>query len=138
MSIQPASPNEKEKGYVIIFSVILVGAVVLAITLYFSWLATFSLKSGVQLKRSQQARHLANTCAEIALKKIWDDKNFSGSGNFSGFGGSCTYQVNNLGGDNREVRSTGTMADIIRKNKVSINKVGGLVGVASWQEVADF
>ena len=135
MLIQPASRN---KGFVIIYAVILTGSVVLAMALYFTWLASFSLRTGIQLKKSEQARHLANTCAEIALQKIWDDKNFSGSGNFSGHGGNCTYQVNNLGGDNREVRATGTMDTLTRKAKVSINKVGGLVGVTTWQEVADF
>ena len=138
MLIQPAYHNKKKKGFVIIYAVILTGSVTLAMALYFSWLASFSLRSGIQLKKSEQGRHLANTCAEIALQKIWDDKNFSGSGNFSGHGGSCTYQVNNFGGDNREIQSVGTVDNIIRKAKVSIDKVGFLVNVISWQEVADF
>lgn len=138
MSIQLVFRNKNKKGFVIIYAVILTGSVILAMAIYFSWLAAFSLKSGIQLKKSEQARHLANTCAEIALQRIWDDKNFSGSGNFSGYGGSCVYQVNNLGGDNREVRATGTVSNLIRKAKVSISKVGGLVGVTSWQEVVDF
>ena len=137
MSIRPVFHNNK-KGYVLIYAVILVGSVILAMALYFSWLAAFSVQSTIQLKKSEQARHLANTCAEIALQKIWDDKNFTGSGNFSGYGGSCTYQVRNLGGDNREVRASGVMDNIIRKAKISIGEVGGMVGVTSWQEVADF
>lgn len=137
MLIQLVSHNNK-KGFVLIYAVILTGSVILAMALYFSWLAAFSVQSSIQLKKSEQARYLADTCAEIALQKIWDDKNFTGSGNFSGYGGSCTYQVNNLGGDNREVRASGTISGIIRKAKISINKVGGLVSVTTWQEVGDF
>lgn len=126
------------KGFVIIYAVIILGAITLSMIVYFSWLAIFSLKSESSHRKSDQAVYLADTCAEIALQHIWSDVNYSGSGNFSGYGGDCTYAVSNSGGENRQINATGIIDNITRKVKISIDKVNSNINIASWREVADF
>jgi len=133
-----SAKNKNFSGYVIVYSVIILGMVILAASLYFSWLATFSIKSEISYRQSDQTRYLADTCAEIALQKIWDSASYTGSGNFSGYGGSCTYAVSSSGGENRQINATGTVNNITRRVKISIDQVNSKVNVSSWREVSDF
>lgn len=137
---QPSNVEKKSDGagFAIVYIVIMIGMIALSAVLYFSWLSIFSINNSIEIRKSGQARYLADACAEIALQKIWDNSSFSGSGSFSGYGGSCTYVISNLGGENRQINSTGTVGTIIRKVKISVDKVNTNVNVASWREVADF
>lgn len=134
----PAYARKNEKGYILLYAVIIFAAVILAISIYSADLATFSTKAFISARKSKQARYLADTCAETALQKIWDDNNFVGSDNISLYGGECDYQVTNTGGDTREIRASGEINNIIRKVKVSVLIAGGQVGIVSWKEVSDF
>ena len=130
--------NKNYSGYVIIYSVIILGMVILAASLYFSWLATFSLRSEISYRQSDQTRYLADTCGELALQQIWNNASYTGSGNFSGYGGGCTWAVSNLGGENRQINATGTLNNLTRKVKILVDKVNASVNVSAWREVADF
>ena len=121
-----------------LLSVIVLGMVMLSVALYSSWLSVFVLEGSAAAKHSAQARYLADTCAEIALQKIWDSSSYTGSGSFSGFNGSCTYVVSSSGGENRQINTTGVLGNVTRKVKVLVDKVILQVNVSSWQEVADF
>jgi len=136
---QQVCARKNKKGYVILYAVIILTAVVLAVVTYSAGLAMFSARSSADLRKSSQAEFLADTCAETALQKIWDDNNYTGSGNQNSlFGGSCSYQVTNTGGSNREIRSTGIYGNMTKKVKISAVISGGLVSASPWREVADF
>lgn len=134
----PVYARKNEGGYIMLYAVIIFAAVILAVSIYSADLATFTAKSFTSVRKSKQARYLADTCTELALQKIWDDNNFSSTGNLSLFEGDCAYQVINTGGSNRELRVDGSLGDIIRKVKVSVIIVGGQINVLSWKEVSDF
>jgi len=132
---------KNKKGYVLIYSVIILGMVVLAMALYLSWLAVFSLQSKKESFNSKIAQSLADTCAENALMAIWNNSSASGTTNRSNLfstTGSCTYTIIIGTGEARTINATGTINNVTRKTQVIVNNVTSVVTYSSWREVADF
>ena len=130
--------RKKSNGYVLLYSVIILGMVVLAMALYLSWLGVFSLQNRKQTFNSKTAQSLADTCAENALMELWNDPDASGTTTRSNlFGGSCSYDISGSG-ETKTIEATGTINNITRKTKVTTSQITVGVTVDSWQEVADF
>ncbi len=127
-----------EKGYIALLSTLFLVAIggVVAGSLILLGLG-FS-KTSFVLDQSNQAKALANACAEEALEKIQESTPFSGSATINLGDGSCSYTVTKLTGQNRTVISSGTAGTIIRKVSISIDKINPNINITSWQEVADF
>lgn len=129
----------KSKGFITLISVLVVGAVGVAITLSVILLGLGSSRTSFALEQSNQAKVLANACAEEALQQIEDSTPFTSTGTSLTLGlGTCTYTVTNDGGQNRTITATGTVGTMIRKSTIIINQISPLITVTSWQEVADF
>lgn len=122
-------------GYIFLITVLVIGAVGVAIATSLLWLGLGSSKSSFALTQSNQAKALANACAEEALQQITNSISFSGTGNLALGQGTCTYTVTKLTGQNRTITASGTVGTIIRKINISINKITPNVVVTSWQEV---
>jgi len=127
-----------EQGYITLFSVLMVSAIGLTIVLSLSKLSISSTRMGIVLWQSNQAKALANACAEKAIQQVKTSPSFSGTDNLSLGGGTCTYTVADLGGQEREVEAVGVVDDSTRKVKVVISQITPELVVQSWQEVADF
>ena len=119
-------------------SVIILSSIGIAIGTAILLIGLGSSKSRLALEHSNQAKGLVNACAEEALNKIRASINFSGSGSLILGQGSCNYEVINLGGQNREVRSSANISGVVRKVKILINQINPKINATSWQEVADF
>ena len=127
-----------QKGYIALITVLVTGAVGVAITVSLLLLGLGSSRTSFSLEQSNQAKALANACAEEALQQIRDSTPFTGTGNLTLGQGSCSYTVTSGGSQNRTITSTGTVGTIIRKVKITIDKITPSIYVTSWQEVADF
>lgn len=130
--------SKTNNGYVALISVLIIGSVGTAIAVSLILLGLGSSKTSFSLEQSNQTKALVNACAEEALQKIKDSTPFSGTGNLSLGQGSCTYTVTKLSGQNREIISSGTVGTIVRKVKITIDKINPDINIISWQEVADF
>ena len=127
-----------KQGYITLISVLIVGAVGVAIATSPVLLGLGSSRTSFAVEKSNQAKALANACTEEALQQVKDSTPFTGSGSLTMGQGTCTYTVTNQGGQNRTITSTGTVGTIIRKVKVIITKINPKITVSSWQEVSDF
>jgi len=127
-----------QHGYVTLLFVITIGAVGLATILSIASLNTKSISTVDDIYKSKQATALSDACAETALQEIRNSSGFSGSGSLSLGNGNCFYTASNLGGENRQVESTGTVGNIVRKVKILTDVINPQINVVSWQEVADF
>jgi hypothetical protein len=127
-----------QHGYVTLYSVVLIGVVALTLTLSLLLLGIGSSRTGFTAGQSRQAATLATACAEEALEQIRSNSSFTGSNNFNLGSGSCTYVVTSQGGQNRTVDASGSAGTAVRKVKVILNAVTPVIGVVSWQDVADF
>ena len=129
--------NQPQYGYITLISVLVVGAVGVAITISLILLGLGSSRTSFALEQSNQAKALTNACAEEAMQQIRDSMSFTGNGNLSLGQGTCNYTVTSQGGQNRTITALGTVGTIVRKVKIIISKINPTITVTSWQEVAD-
>jgi hypothetical protein len=122
-------------GYVTLLSVLVVGAVGLAVTASLLLLGIGSARTSFAVRQSLQAKSLASACAEQGLEQIRANISYVGTGNLSLGQGVCSYTVTNQGGSNRTIDSVGTVGTVVRKSRVIINAIIPLIIVSSWQEV---
>lgn len=129
--------NRNQDGFITLISVLVVGAVGVAITLSLILLGLGSSRTSFAVEQSNQAKALTNACTEEALQQIRDSAPFIGSGNLTLGQGTCAYTVTSQGGQNRTIIASGTVGTIVRKVKIIIDKINPAIQVVSWQEVAD-
>jgi hypothetical protein len=124
-------------GYVTLLSVLIFGAVGMAITLSVILLGTAATQTSLTFQQSNQAKALANACAEDALQTIDTTTGFTGTVNLTLGQGTCTYTVVDLGLSNRTVTASGTVGTVVRKINISLDNINPTIHVTSWQEVAN-
>lgn len=129
---------KNRRGYITLISVLVVGAVGVAIATALLMLGLTSSRTGFALVQSNQAKALANACAEEALQQIRDLTPYVGTDGLSIGSGTCTYTVTSQGGQNRTIESLGTVGTTLRKVEVILDQIYPHLVVVSWQEVADF
>ncbi|OGE76509.1 MAG: hypothetical protein A3C85_03730 [Candidatus Doudnabacteria bacterium RIFCSPHIGHO2_02_FULL_48_21] len=128
----------KQKGYIVLISVLLVSAIGAAISIAVILLGLGSSRSSFAVQQSRQAASAANACVEEALQQIRENSNFSGNDTLTVGQGSCSYAVASLGGQSRYIAASGTAGTIVRKSRVNIDAITPIINVVSWEEVADF
>lgn len=125
-------------GYITLLSVLVIGAIAVLIAVSLILLGLSSSRNSFSLEESNQAKALANACAEEALQEIQDLLVYEGSDTISLGQGSCTYTVTNLGVQNRDIEATGTVGNVVRKVEILIDQIRPEINIVSWQEVDDF
>lgn len=130
--------NKSESGFITLLSLLIAGAVGLSIAVSLITLGIDYSKSTITTEDAALSKNLANTCADEALEKIRENQNYVGSGGLNFGQGSCTYQVTNLGGQNRQINTTGLVRNSVRKMKIFLSQVVPRIKTSSWQEVGDF
>lgn len=129
---------DNQRGYITLISVLVVSTISVAITVSLVLLGVGSSRSSFALEQVNQAKALANLCAEEALQEINDSTPYTGTDNLTIGQGTCTYTVTNTGGQNRTITASGTVDTIIRKVSISIDAINPNINITSWQEVVSF
>lgn len=133
--VQIKTLHNNQRGYITLLSVLIFGAIGIAITISLLLLGMGSSRTSFAYEQSHQAKALANACAEEAMQQIRDSTPFTGSGTLNLGKGSCTYTVTSQGGQNRAVAASGTVGTIIRKVKIILSAINPQIVVTSWQEL---
>lgn len=118
------------------FSVLIFGAVALAIASSVLLIGLGSSKTGFIIEESGKTKSLANLCAESALQEIRNNTLFIGTNTISIGSNSCTYTVLDNGAENRTITTTGTIGSVVRKVLINIDQINPSINVTSWQEVS--
>lgn len=126
--------NKETSGYITLVSVLVVGAIGVAIAVSIVLLGVGSSQTSFANERSNQAKGLVNACAEEALQQIHDSPSFAGSDTLTLGQGTCGYLVINNGGSNRTITSSSTVGTVIRKITIQINQIGPTIQISSWRE----
>lgn len=134
---QSATDND---GYVLLLSVLVVGAIGATVAVSLLVLGVISSKSTLAHQQSLQARALADTCAHEAIERLTRDDTYAGAGDTMTLTtGECTIDaLNGTGSTNRIVQTTGTAGDATRRVEVTIGDLEFPVTVDRWEEVGDF
>ena len=127
-------PADNQRGYILLLSVLVLGAVGLAITLSLLLTGLDASRTVSVSDRASESKALADACAEEALQQIRSNTAYAGSGNLFFNGGSCSYMVTNTGGNTRQVTASGIMGDIIRRLTINVSAINPLITYSSWQE----
>ncbi len=130
--------NKYQEGYIIFFSVLIVGAIATVIGISVLLLGLGVSRTSLALQQSRQANQLVNACLEEALQEINDSAPYTGTDTLILGQGTCTYVVTNEGGQNRSIVASSTVDTIVRKASVSIDAINPQINITSWQEVSDF
>lgn len=122
-----------QKGFSTLLIVILLGGVALTLTLTLSTSSLWSIRGSIDSKTSNITKSLVNACAEVALEAMRENNSYTGSGNVTLSGNTCSYTVTNTGGSTRSVDVTSTISGITRKLTITTSAFNPLT-IASWQE----
>ena len=126
----------RQAGYVALITVLVVGAVALAIGVALLSIGADSQRSALVEEKSKQARNLAAACGEEALQTIHDNIAFAGTNNLSLGQGGCSYTVAVVTGTTRTVVVSATVGNVVRKIQISATIGSSSISVTSWQEVS--
>jgi hypothetical protein len=126
---------KQRKGFITLIAILIVGAAGVTIVSSLLLFGIDNSRTAFAIEQSNQAKALANACAEEGMQQIRNSTPFTGSGGLTLGRGTCTYTVTSQGSQNRTVTTSGTVGTIIRKVKIIINKINPSIIVVSWQEV---
>ncbi len=135
MQVQVCVNHSMNRGYITLISVLVVGAVGVAIALSVILLGLGSSRTSFAWEQSNQAKALANACAEEALQQIRNSTSYTGSGNLVLGQGTCDYLVTTQGGENRTITAVGEVGTIIRNVEIIVNAIEPAIGLVSWREI---
>jgi len=133
-----AQPPSVKPAYVLLLSVIILGAVSLTVALTLLLLSISTGRSSSSLQHGTMARFLANACAEEGLNQIRTNKTYTGTTNLTYTTGTCSYVVTNTGGNTRNIQAIGVVNNHTQRIVINLSALTPQLTVSSWQEVADF
>lgn len=133
----PHFVTTKVRGYVALVSVLIVSTIGVVVVTGVLLLGLSTSRTSFTTQQSFQAKALTDACVEEALQQIKDSIPFAGNGTLTLGQGSCVYTVTNNGAQNRSVVSVGTVGAVVRRVRVTLDKISPSINITSWQEVAD-
>ncbi len=126
-------------GYIFLLSIIMIGAIALATLSSLLLIGIGSLQIGFTVRQSEQARSLAQTCAERALRALWDDTGYVGVEALNFDEGECDIlRMGGSGNENRSVCAEGRVGATVRRYEILLSRVLPSVEVSAWREVDQF
>jgi hypothetical protein len=128
----------KNNGYIVLLSVLLVGAVASAIVITSLTLGLDRSRTAFTALNSTQALMLAETCAEVSLQEIDNDNTFTGSATLNPPEGECQYTVVDIAEGVKEIRARGEKHNNIRKVLIETQELDPEIIISSWKEVKEF
>ncbi len=120
------------KGFILLISVIIVGAIAASVAIALLFLGTGGSKSAISYQSSNKAKAGVNTCVETALEQIRENTSYTGSGSLSINGGSCDYAVTGI--LPKTVTASSTFSGVVRRVTVSVSAVNPTIS-STWQEL---
>ena len=127
--------DNKEKGVVALISVLIIGAVGVAIVISIISLGVGHSQVSFSVNQSKKAKGITEACAEEALFRVREDESFEGSYSIFFNEGECTYNIENTGGEERIITVEGEVGVVKRRLKVTIDEIKPRIIIGSWKEV---
>lgn len=129
----------RPQGYVLLITVLIIGAVGAAIAVAIPLLGASATQAGIIMHQGSQAKALADGCAEYALDKLRSSDAYAGNETLNIGNGSCMIRpILGSGNSNRTVQTTGTVGSVTRKVQIQIATVSPEMILGSFKEVWGF
>ncbi|PIQ76423.1 hypothetical protein COU78_06230 [Candidatus Peregrinibacteria bacterium CG10_big_fil_rev_8_21_14_0_10_49_24] len=131
--------HSQKPGYIFLLSVLVVGAVAVAITTSVLLLSTSAARTGLSLEQSGEALAYAQACADHALLLLRADNTYAGREQMAVGSGTCEIlSVGGIGNENRTLCTEGVRGDTARRIEILIERILPSVTISTWQEVSSF
>jgi hypothetical protein len=122
------------KGYVMLITMLVVGAIGVSIAVSLLLLGTGATRSSAVRIQSVKAKAYANACAEEALWQIRLSTSYTGTDGLTFSDGSCTYKVDGKN-EYRDVFAQGLAGDATRSLQLTVVNINPYIEIGDWQEV---
>lgn len=133
--------NKSQPGFIALVTVIVVGAIGLAVALVLLFSGVNSGRTSLSVSQSTQAKGAANACAELALGAIQANITIGTpvSANYvldPVLNINCSYTLTGTSPDYviSTVGTAGSNSNVTRRVSVTLNRVGPTLNISSWQE----
>ena len=131
--------NQKNKGFIALVSVLIVGALILTVSVGASLRSIDETTISLGEQESNRALSMANLCAEQALLKLTTIPNYVGNESINVDGQSCDIlTVGGVGNTERIIQTQSTVANYTKKIKIDIDQISPTTTISSWVQVSDF
>ncbi len=118
-------------------SVILMGALGVAVMVSVISQGITSSKTELSLQQSGQARVLATACVEEALQIILETATTARTSALTLGTGSCSYSISKPS-TSVIINSTGNYGTLVKRVQVILSTSSPSIVLSSWQDVSDF
>jgi len=127
----------KQSGTIALISLLIIGAVTLAIGLSVNLLGLEEMKMGFRSNKSSESFYVAESCLEEALMRLKRESNYTG-GSLAIGNKSCSIVIE-ANNDQRIITVSGDVNNMFRKIKAVVNIIADGVTygleIVSWQEI---
>lgn len=130
--------NSVKRGYIALLSVIVIGAIGVAVMVSVLLFGISSSKTDYSLQQGGSAKIVANSCAEEALQKLLETGSTSMSGGLLVASGTCSYIISSQNGQNITLEVFGQYGETVSKIRIIVATTTPFIILSSWQEVGDF
>ena len=130
--------NNIRGGYVALLSIIVIGAIGVAVMMSVLLFGISSSKTDYALQQGGSAKIVASSCAEEALQRLLETGSTSMSGVLLLASGTCSYTVSSPSGQDIILQITGQFGETVSKIRVIVATTTPFIILSSWQDVGDF
>lgn len=124
-------------GYIALITVIIVSAIAVAVTTTLLTLGLGFSRSVYTGYQSTKALYYAEGCAADALEQLHADPTFVGSGENTLTDGTCTYEIVGDGQMHKNIHTSGSVGNTIRRIDIEITQIIPVITIGSWRDVAN-
>lgn len=134
-----ATKNNDTRGVSVLLAVIILGSALLIIAVGGLLGGLQEQESGYAKSRGGEARALADGCMNEALLRIRRDSAWGllGTVPFTAPNGSCSIQVNDLGGQTRRIDVTATVSEYSSHIRTDFSLASTPPTIITWEERTD-
>ncbi len=135
----PLPNNGTKPGYILLITVVIIGAISSAILASLLLLGNSSSVVSFSIHQSANAEAYSQACAEYALQKLRNDPNYSGNETKIFASGTCDIlPIGGIGNENRLLCTEGVSGDAVRRLQIIIERVLPKVRIGTFEEVPVF
>lgn len=127
--------HNNQQGVIVLLTVVIVCAITTAIAVSLLLLGIGSAKTSFTLVQSQQAKSLANACAELALNGLRLSETYTWPGVQTIGAGTCTASLSGSGDSGRGVTASGIVGTVVRRVTITGLNLATQAVVTQWAEV---
>ncbi len=130
--------KETRRGYIALLSVIVIGAIGVAVLLSVMLSGITTTKTDYVVEQSGSAKVLASSCGEEALQKLLETGTTSINATTSIGNGICSYTITSQNGENITISASAVVGTLTSRVKIVVATTSPSIILSSWQEVGDF